>query len=231
MKASPAPKKLPKSLLIFGACVIGVGLSLFAVNYWHAQKCADLTHSPDQTEELIAVLSRRLLESESQVMKNENLLNKIIHSMEANLLKLEQTQYETIAKQSHDEAIKIALYLESHPAPPMPEFPMDNIDTEKLADIIDDVFSRSGLDGEEYKLDFFNEEKSEEIKDNPEDNLSDAEAQKACLEYKSNYNVVVGESWGTLPENLQSRWFALACDYHLDENFGKDDDKEYNKEA
>lgn len=53
---------------------------------------------------------------------------------------------------------------------------------------------------------------SEEIKDNPEDNLSDAEAQKACLEYKSNYNVVVGESWGTLPENLQSR---CLFDYHL----------------
>ena len=59
-------KKVSTSLLILAACVLGVGIGLFALNYWHATKCAT-EKSPDEIENLMESLNRRLLQSESQV--------------------------------------------------------------------------------------------------------------------------------------------------------------------
>lgn len=53
-------------MIIFAACVLGLGLGLFGINYWHATKCAS-DRSPDEIEDMIQSLTRRLLEAESQV--------------------------------------------------------------------------------------------------------------------------------------------------------------------
>jgi hypothetical protein len=62
------------------------------VNYWHAWKCADITHSAEQTDELVADLNRHLLESESRVIRNEQVFGKLIYTMEMNLLALENAK-------------------------------------------------------------------------------------------------------------------------------------------
>jgi hypothetical protein len=60
-------KKISTTMIVFAACVLGLGLGLFGINYYHATKCAS-DRSPDELEDLIQSLTRRLLEAESQVV-------------------------------------------------------------------------------------------------------------------------------------------------------------------
>jgi hypothetical protein len=55
-------------MIVLAACVLGLGLGLFGINYWHATKCAS-DRSPDEIEDMIISLKSRLLESESKVSK------------------------------------------------------------------------------------------------------------------------------------------------------------------
>jgi hypothetical protein len=59
-------RKISTSMIVFAACVLGLGLGLFGINYWHATKCAS-DRSPDEIEDMIVALKSRLLESESKV--------------------------------------------------------------------------------------------------------------------------------------------------------------------
>jgi hypothetical protein len=136
-------------------------------------------------------------------------MDKVIHTLQSNLYKLEKKEYEELSRFSKDEAVRIALYLANHPAPPMPEFPLSKEydDPEKLADAIDDVFGRAMDD----------KAMSEEV-DNKEveaPSITDAEAMKTCTEWKTKYNVAIGVSWGDLPYDLQQKWLEYSCDYHL----------------
>ncbi len=134
--------------------------------------------------------------------------------MQSNLLKLELSDYEELSRQSKDEAVQIALFLASHPAPPMPNFIMDSQyqDAEKLADVIDDVFGKVG-DDKSFKVDFMNEYIQEEKEEAVA--LTDAEAIKVCTEWKDTYKVAIGISWGDLPYDLQQKWLEYSCDYHM----------------
>jgi predicted negative regulator of RcsB-dependent stress response len=59
-------KKISTSYIILIACVLGVGIGLFGINYWHATKCTS-DKSPQDYEDMISALNRRLLQAESQV--------------------------------------------------------------------------------------------------------------------------------------------------------------------
>jgi hypothetical protein len=59
-------RKISTSMIVLAACVLGLGLGLFGINYWHATKCAS-DRSPDEIEDMIISLKSRLLESESKV--------------------------------------------------------------------------------------------------------------------------------------------------------------------
>lgn len=150
------------------------------------------------------------------MQRNEILVSKVINALQSNLLKLEKQEYDSIQNQAKDEAVRIALYLANHPAPPMPEFELaeEYEDPEKLADVIDDVYGRSE---KEEKEDFL--EEGEEAQGSEEEKeilaVSDAEAVELCSDWKEKYKVVVGVSWGDLPFDLQQRWIAYSCDYHL----------------
>lgn len=164
-------------------------------------------------------------------------MGKVISGMQSNLLRIEQKEYQELVQQSKDEAVKIALFLASHPAPPMPEFEMEAEyeDAEKLADVIDDVFGKPNQLDDKSSTDF---EGGLEMMDDKEvqeqtPQLSDAEAMKVCTEWQVKYNVVVGVSWGDLPFDLQQKWLAYSCDYHLkseDKEDGQDKGDETDKE-
>jgi len=64
-------------------------------------------HSHEEIEGFIDALTTRLLNSESQAIKNELLVTKVISAMQLHLRKLEEHQYEEILQQSKDEAIKV----------------------------------------------------------------------------------------------------------------------------
>lgn len=61
-----AGRKISTTMIVFAACVLGLGLGLFGINYWHATKCSS-DRSPDEIEDMIVALKNRLLESESKV--------------------------------------------------------------------------------------------------------------------------------------------------------------------
>eukprot|EP01038_Epipyxis_sp_PR26KG_P007777 gene7777-10565_t len=209
-------KKISTSLAVILSILVGVGLGLFGLNMWHTSKCSS-AHSPEEIEEFIEAINKRLLQSESQILKNELLMNNILNSVQKTLLKLEKEEYERISKESNDEAIKLTLLLASYPAPPMPEFPLDieYLDAEKLADAIDDTLGKIE-DDKEYKSGFDVEYSSKESSSSI--SLSDADAIKVCTEWKNTYQVSVGVSWGNLPYDLQKKWLEYSCDYHLNDN-------------
>lgn len=147
-----------------------------------------------------------------QVQKNELLVSKVVNAFQSNLLRLEQKEYEEITSRSKDEAVRIALYLANHPAPPMPMFPLEEQyeDAEKLADLIDDVYGRpEGQEKEDYLGLEEGEQKAEVLA------VTDAEAIQLCNDWKDKYHVSVGVSWGDLPYDLQQKWLAYSCDYHM----------------
>ena len=59
-------KKTSQSLLVAVACMVGVAITLLGINFWHVTQCKDAR--PDETEELLAVLTKRLVESDAQVL-------------------------------------------------------------------------------------------------------------------------------------------------------------------
>jgi H+/Cl- antiporter ClcA len=62
----PTPKKMSTSMVILAACLLGIVVGLFGLNYWHTTRCAD-SKSPDEMEVYIEGINRRLLQAESQV--------------------------------------------------------------------------------------------------------------------------------------------------------------------
>lgn len=66
MHAPAVTRKLSTSMIVFAACVLGLGFGLFGINYWHASKCSS-DRSPDEIEDMVVALKNRLLESESKV--------------------------------------------------------------------------------------------------------------------------------------------------------------------
>jgi hypothetical protein len=147
-------------------------------------------------------------------------MEKLLHTLQLKLIKLEEAELVEVVKMSKDEAVRLALVLAGQPAPPMPEFELDPKfqDAEDLADAIDDVFGKSG------GKDDYNEkswDKYDDDVDTPDSGssaeltLTDAEATAICLEWKTKYSVVKGVTWGNLPYDLQQRWLKYACDYHI----------------
>lgn len=69
-------KKISTSYIILIAVILGVGIGLFGINYWHATKCTS-DKSPQDYEDMISALNRRLLQAESQVDLGMHLLRQL----------------------------------------------------------------------------------------------------------------------------------------------------------
>ena len=50
---------------------------------------------------------------------------------------------------------------------------------------------------------------------NFKDGLSDEAARGICNDWKTKFNVKIGQDWGELPFDLQVKWLAYACDHLL----------------
>ena len=145
-------------------------------------------------------------------------MEKMLAAVQSRVAKIEAHELEQISKTSQDLAVQIALTLSNHPAPPLPEFPIDSKyeDASNLADIIDDTLSKEegsntyGETGSSNSKDSNSKYKDEEVPP-----VSEEEAIKSCEEWKKLYEVVIGVSWGKLPYDLQLKWMSYHCDSHL----------------
>lgn len=59
--------------LLATAGLIGVAIALFGLNFWHASKCAE-SKSPEEINEHVDALNKRLLQAESQVFNHFKVL-------------------------------------------------------------------------------------------------------------------------------------------------------------
>jgi hypothetical protein len=158
-------------------------------------------------------------------VKNTLLLNKIIELVQSKLCKFESNELEELSRRSKDEAIQLTLVLNKHPVPPMPDFEIESEyqDNQKLTDMIDDrtheaavddYFDNYGYNDDKMNLKKKNKSSSSSSSD-AKPLLTDSEATALCTEWKKNYQVVTGVSWGSLPFDLQQKWIEYSCDYHL----------------
>lgn len=150
----------------------------------------------------------------------------MLHLVQVKLVHIEAKEIEELSKESQDEAVRLALLLAKYPAPPMLDFEIDPKykDSETLADIIDDVF-RAADDKKNDVYSYSYSSSKDEIggssSSRDSETITDAEATKKCTEWKVNYSVVTGVSWGNLPYDLQQKWLHFSCDYHLSEDVNR----------
>ena len=203
------------------SCLLLLGaVALFCMNIYSHQECQHKT--AEELEEYIQSINKRLLEAESENIKNSVLMDKVLHLVQTKLGNLEREELERMMSSSQDAAVKISLSLASQPAPPLPHFYIDPkyADAEKLADVVDTRFTEIfSEDSSSENAGLFDQRSSSELDDVGEgtEAVNDEEAYKKCVEWRSKYNVILGESWGTLPYDLQTSWKTFGCDYHLTE--------------
>lgn len=66
MSSQQPIKRVSTSLLVLAACVIGIALGLFGLNFWHATNCTG-GKTASELDKYVEALNRRLLQAESQV--------------------------------------------------------------------------------------------------------------------------------------------------------------------
>jgi len=220
-----------QNLFVLIALVLGIGAGLFGLNYYHALNCTNVTEEKQTHTE---ALDRRLKRAEAQLLKNNAFLERMKSALQDRLLVIDATELSEIVRISEDEAIRIALKSATYPAPPKPDFEEDYFSKEDdKKSKFDDFFwreaggkesssSSSGGrdDWSSYKegskeRDEYHVDDYKAATNAPKLSITDAEATKACNEWKSQYAVSVGVSWGSLPYDLQKKWLEYSCDYHL----------------
>eukprot|EP00607_Mallomonas_marina_P005171 CAMPEP_0182429608 /NCGR_PEP_ID=MMETSP1167-20130531/31558_1 /TAXON_ID=2988 /ORGANISM="Mallomonas Sp, Strain CCMP3275" /LENGTH=217 /DNA_ID=CAMNT_0024613537 /DNA_START=124 /DNA_END=777 /DNA_ORIENTATION=+ len=210
-------KKMSLSMAALVASILGIGIGLLGLNFYHATRCTG-SQSSVEMETYITSIEKRLLQAESQNIRNAIVMDKLVRAVQSRLVKIESVELKKIMKSSEDQAVKIALELAGQPAPPMPEFEIEEKykDAETLADIVDDVLSSSegGIAYNEGSESENNKDK--EYNDIP--TVSDEVAKASCLEWKIKYEVITGVSWGKLPYDLQQKWMSYHCDQHVSDS-------------
>lgn len=191
---------MPSSLLVIQSVFIVVGLLLVFVNVRHAQPCVS------KNDEALrrSALEHRLRSMEKEVKENSEVLHKFLMSLESEFAVSESLDLLTLKRECHDEAAAIVAKLAEDPPPPMPSFEGDAVlegADDKYPD--DDVFG--GKDPLEEEL-------------FPEEELPPIDERSAsCSQWRTQYGVSPGLSWGNLPLDLQSRWRTFDCDIYLQE--------------
>jgi len=218
---------------------VGIMIFVFAViligfNYWHAMKCVESNGMGD-LEEYAKAIDKRVLELESQTLKNSILVESVLKEVQIRLATVDVEEMKKLVENSKDEAVRIALDLATHRAPPMPEYQVDDKyrDQNELGSLIDDIFQDQVNKDEENSAEFggfegegmllrnegeegkFDDVGYEEGEEEERVDISDEERKVACRDWKQTYGVVTGVSWGSLPLELQKDWRRYDCDYYL----------------
>ena len=141
--------------------VIGSGIALLALNYYHAVSCPE--NNPDAIEGYTNAMGLRLSASESRIKSNAATLERLTKHLQTELVKLEPEVLKQIELSSKEEAVKIALAQDGLPVPAKPYYFDDmwgkSQKAEKLSTEWDDYVSEesSGKDNKETMDDDINE--------------------------------------------------------------------------
>ena len=204
---------------IICAAVVGSALGLIGLNMYQANSCDSAMKKSDQ-ELFIEAINHRLQAAENENARNTQRMNSLLNTIRKELGPIDQTEMDALVSESADEAVRVALLLAAQPAPPRP-YVYTETEASGYSNVVVDDQEGGGIWGKQVEgstggiIDdwkYMNGASKEEI------SISDAEATEFCLSWKSQYEVVPGVSWGTLPTNLQQKWMLYSCDYHLVSN-------------
>jgi hypothetical protein len=120
-----------------------LGCMVLFFNYYHVFTC--LPNEAFSSAQYVEALERRLVRAETTVHLNTLLLDRLVRKMEAELNLKEQQVIKELLAHAEDEAVRVALQLAKHPAPPMPQTdwkdPLE--DHAQVSKLVDDAFSRA----------------------------------------------------------------------------------------
>ena len=220
-------QKLSKLSTIFGSIVIIAAAILFVLNNWHATKCSSSKTSEDIAD-YIESLKDRLLEAESQVIRNELIISDTLKELEKRLYNVEFKKIQSISGNT-DRKVKpqfnelgLALGLQKSPFHASCDLDPKYQDRKVFEELIDEVFSKyediksiSHVTSAQTSVEFSTvssiSASSNEISSS-QSNFSSSELSELCNKWLVEYAVMKGHSWGFLPYDLQSKWVEYDCD-------------------
>jgi hypothetical protein len=222
-----------------GSVIILIGILIIGFNYWHAMKCVESNGLEDTNDYLLA-MEKRILDVEYQAKIAQEQTHKLIRQLQERVVYLDEKKMQSIVEVSKDIAIRTALLLETQPTPPQTQYLVDDKNTNGLENKWDDLFNEGAkteyddplweeegelekyrqaeANFEEFDDDFEKSQKNfreESIETFKKEKLNPEKQLEECKGWKEKYGVVIGVSWGELPDELQLRWKECECDYYL----------------
>ena len=117
-EGNPHHQKL-SLMSIITAITLGLGTAMLALNYYHASTC--VSNSPDEKEAYINAIGHRLETVERRIQHNTASMEKLVSSLQAQLIRIDAKIIDLMMQESQTQAIKIALELSEFPPPIMPD--------------------------------------------------------------------------------------------------------------
>lgn len=223
---------------------IGLLLVLVLVNIKHSIMCTSQGESGAEAALKRQALDRRLLSLEQETLQNNMLFEKLIRRLDEKFELTKGVSLRDLKDTAHVDGLTVSAILAEEPAPPMPSFEELYADAKTLNDAIDTAmeslddyaynFEQAQSLGESQEEPYEQEmqlmdDKSQKLDDftaspfdDPpkQDPIPESEARPACLEWKKQYNVQPGVSWGNLPLDMQDKWKLYECDSFTLNEFG-----------
>ena len=198
MKGGVAENKTTMRAIILQALFVATALVLLIDIVRHGHGCMERTTPSHQK-----ALEHRLKSMEDEVQQNSLVLQEIVVGLEKQFSLSEMMNLRELKRSCHDAAAVIVGHLAEDPAPPMPSFDVP-VDTRGLDDRYDDdVFAGAAAEADPYT-------------DVAVENLPSVKERTAiCQDWRLQYAVSPGVSWGSLPLDLQTQWKAFDCDIYI----------------
>ena len=135
------------SLPLFLGCLILIAIGIFAINYYNETRCAS-DRTEDELNSFSMNINRRILQAESETLKNNIYFNQALHILHSELYKLETSKIQEILKNGGEDSIKELLLLPK--SNNLSKYNLDStyLDAEILADKIDEILKNIASDDE-----------------------------------------------------------------------------------
>ena len=215
-------QKLSKLSTIFGSIVIVAATVLFMLNNWHATKCSS-SKTSEEIADYIESLKDRLLEAESQAIRNELIISSTLKELEKKLYGIETKKIQSLTGFVDPQINELGLALGLQKSPFHATFDLDPKyhDRKIFEELIDEVFNNyediksiSHVTSAQTSVEYTISSVSAPSNDvsGSQTNLSSSEVSALCNKWLVEYAVMKGHSWGFLPYDLQSKWVEYNCD-------------------
>mmetsp|Transcript_59702 Transcript_59702/g.81604 ORF Transcript_59702/g.81604 Transcript_59702/m.81604 type:complete len:241 (-) Transcript_59702:573-1295(-) len=223
--------------------LLALAVTLVMVNVKHSMLCGvGGGESPAEAALNRQALEKRLLALEEETIQNNILFESFVRRLDEQYHITDGVSLGDMKSSAKMAAMSISARLSEEAAPPMPSFASLYEDPTKLADDINRAMENLddyayGYKGENAQMDdfaaFSGEQEAKLVDDvygwqnaEPEADFSaeepaipEAEAKIQCSDWKQEYGVTPGISWGSLPYDMQNQWRIYDCDKHTSDAY------------